>query len=186
MSQYHTRLASKPPWKCVMEKGGIANLQAHSLPKFSFPTLQFDPAEKAAGAIRGQILLFFEGSEKGWRGGHWLSLAAVKGFLVQMHTSSSVGGHRRSDNDLRVVPLQSHALCFSVHPQRCISPGAHLTVRERWEHPAFSGYGFTGCGKDPWAGTEATSLPHAQVSALTSASSPFLLQRKLCSYTGAT
>lgn len=40
----------------MMKKGGIAT--SHSLPKFSFPTLQFDPADKAAGAIQGQVLLF--------------------------------------------------------------------------------------------------------------------------------
>lgn len=40
-------------------EGRYCYLQAHSLPKFSFPTLQFDPADKAAGAVQGQILLFF-------------------------------------------------------------------------------------------------------------------------------
>lgn len=117
---------------------------------FSFPTLQFDPAETRQPVLpRARSRCLSRGSGKGWRGGHWLSLAAVKGFLVQLHTSSSVGGRRRSDDDLRVVRLGSHALRFCVCQQRCVSPGTHLTARQRREQPAFSSDGFTSCGKEP-------------------------------------
>lgn len=40
-------------------------LYAHNLLNFSFSTLQFNPEDKTAGAIQGQILLFFWGILKG-------------------------------------------------------------------------------------------------------------------------
>lgn len=99
--------------------GNYCYLQTHSLPSCSFLTLQSDPAHKAASAILGSDLAVFSGvCREAHRGGHCFSLAAAKGFLVQQHTPSSVGGWRRPENDLRVVWLESHTLCLGVCQQR--------------------------------------------------------------------
>lgn len=108
------------PKEACEEGGNYCYLQTHSSPSCSFLTLQSDPAPKAASTIQGQSSLFFSGVyREAPRGGHCLSLAVVKGFLVQLHAPSSMGGWRRPENDLRVVWLESHALCLCACQQRC-------------------------------------------------------------------
>lgn len=181
MSWYYSCLPLKPHGRVWWRKE-VLLLTGSQFAQILISYSAVQPADKAMLCIdkvlcRARSCYFSKASGKAWRGGHCLHVAAVEGFPVQLHTSSSVGGWRRSGDDLRVVRLESHALCFCVCQQRCISPGTHLTARQRWEHPAFSGYRFTSCGKD-WGDKSAL----AQVSALTWASSPFLLHRKFCSY----
>ena len=131
MSWYYTCLPLKSLWKCVTEKRGIATYKLTAYPNSHFLLSSSIQQTRQPVLSRARSCCFSRGSGKGWRGGHWLSLAAVKGFLVQLRTSSSVGGRRRTDDDLRVVPLESHALCFCVCQQRCLSPGTHLIARQR-------------------------------------------------------
>lgn len=149
MGWYYTCLPLKPPW---WRREVLLLLTVY--PNSHFLLSSSIQQTRQPVLSRARYCCLSRGSGEGWRGGHWLSLAAVKGFLVQLHTSSSVGGWRRSDDDLRVVWLESHALCFCVCQQRSVSPGTYLIARQRWEHPAFSSYGFTSCGKEPWEGPE--------------------------------
>jgi len=97
-----------------MEKGGIATYKLTVYPNSQFLLSGSIQQMRQPVLPRARPSCLSEGSGKGRRGGHWLSLAAVKGFLVQLHTSSSVGGRRRSDDDLRGVQLESRGLCFWV------------------------------------------------------------------------
>lgn len=55
----HGLVLYKLTFNIPMEERRYCYLHAHNLPKFSFSTLWFNPADKTAGAVQGQILLFF-------------------------------------------------------------------------------------------------------------------------------
>lgn len=123
-----------------MGKGVIATYKLTICPNSHFLLSSLIQQTRQPVLSRARSCCLSRGSGKGRRGGDWFSLAAVKSFLVQLHTSSSVGGWRKSDHDLGVVWLESHALRFCVCQQTCVSPGTHLMARQRGEHPAFSSY----------------------------------------------
>lgn len=60
-------------------------------------------------------------SREVWKWELWLSLEAVKSCLVELYSSSSMGGWRRSDEDLRAVLLESHKLCVFLYASRDVS-----------------------------------------------------------------